>query len=296
MADFRKRWTSSCSLHRAHHAERPRQRARHADGISTRYLAKRYAVDLAVVLVAGGRISAHAFRQSADAARHRPAAWRSRHAFCTAWQPANPEARLAAFRHYGRPSITARLSVGLERTLLGFTDDTSYRLVHVSRLYLASLAATWMPSGMRPLCLVLDCDEDDARAYRRLARLNRNWGRDRLAAWADAEADAFKALATQWLPRFDLRLAASSSEARWLGARVGRTGITVIPNVVPGSAVGTRSAAQEWRAPRDPLCRQYELFAEYRCGDVVCLAHLAEAPFRRALSAAVHHRRPRRPA
>ncbi|MFZ2017888.1 MAG: glycosyltransferase [Methyloceanibacter sp.] len=201
--------------------------------------AKRYAVDLAVVLVAGGTNELTPFVKARTLrVIVLPPGAPDTH-FALLGSLSNPEARLAAFRHYGRPSITARLSVGLERTLLGFTDDTSYRLVHVSRLYLASLAATWMPSGMRPLCLVLDCDEDDARAYRRLARLNRNWGRDRLAAWADAEADAFKALATQWLPRFDLRLAASSSEARWLGARVGRTGITVIPNVVPGSAAGT---------------------------------------------------------
>ena len=73
-------------------------------------------------------------------------------------------------------------------------------------------------------CLVLDCDEDDASAYRRLARLYRNWGHGRHADWAEAEADAFKTLAAHWLPRFDLRLAASVGEARLLSghAKVSR--------------------------------------------------------------------------
>ena len=101
-----------------------------------------------------------------------------------------------------------------------------------------------MPAGNRPSCLVLDCDEDDANAYRRLAQLNRNWGRARLAAWADAEADAFKQLAAQWLPHFDLLLAASLSEAHRLCAHASGIGVTVIPNVVPMSAA---SPAQRHR-------------------------------------------------
>ena len=43
------------------------------------------------------------------------------------------------FGNMRRPSIAARLSAELERALLAFAGDTAYALVHVSRLYLASL-------------------------------------------------------------------------------------------------------------------------------------------------------------
>ena len=46
-----------------------------------------------------------------------------------------------------RPSMTARLSAELERALLAFAGDAAYQLVHVSRLYLASLAAAWMQAN-----------------------------------------------------------------------------------------------------------------------------------------------------
>jgi hypothetical protein len=152
---------------------------------------------------------------------------------------ADPEARLAAFRQYARPSITARLSAELESGLLAFADGASYRLVHVSRLYLAGIAEAWMQAGDRPPCRVLDCDEDDASAYRRLARLYRKWGRDRRAGWAEAEADAFKTMAGRWLPRFDLRLAASAGEARLLGAHAEGADATVVPNAAPANVTSS---------------------------------------------------------
>jgi polysaccharide biosynthesis protein PslH len=198
--------------------------------------AKRFAIDLAVVPVAGGIQTLTPFVKARTRRATVLSAGPLDTHFALVAGLSDPEARLAAFRQYGRPSITARLSAELERALLTFAGETCYRLVHASRLYLASLAATWMRGERRPSCLVLDCDEDDASAYRRLARLNRNWGRSALAAWVNAEADAFKALAAQWLPRFDLQLAASRSEARRLSAYADATGVTVVPNVVPTNA------------------------------------------------------------
>jgi glycosyltransferase involved in cell wall biosynthesis len=199
--------------------------------------ARRFEIDLAIVPVAGGpteitpfvtaRVRRALVMQTAAPDMH----------FALISGIADPEARVAAFRQYARPSITARLSAELENGLLAFVDDASYALVHVSRLYLASLAAAWMHAKGRTPCLVLDCDEDDASAYRRLARLYRNWGHDRRADWAEAEADAFRQLAVQWLPRFDLLLAASAGETRLLGAHAEGVDPTVIPNVVPASAV-----------------------------------------------------------
>jgi glycosyltransferase involved in cell wall biosynthesis len=197
--------------------------------------AKHFEIDLAVVPVAGGTKELTPF---VDARIRRAAVLplaRDTH-FALISGIADPKAQLAAFRTYARPSIVAGLSAELERALLAFVADAVYDLVHVSRLYLASLAAAWMGAKGRGGCLVVDCDEDDASAYRRLARLYRNWGRGRRADWAEAEADAFKALAVRWLPNFDLRLAASAGEARRLSARAEGAEVAVVPNVVPLSA------------------------------------------------------------
>jgi polysaccharide biosynthesis protein PslH len=196
--------------------------------------AKRFEIDLAVVPLAGGTTELTAF---VDARVRRAAVLplaRDTH-FGLISGIADPNARLAAFRNYARPSIVAGLSAELERALLAFVADAVYDLVHVSRLYLASLAAAWTGAKDRGGCVVVDCDEDDASAYRRLGRLYRKWGRDRRADWAEAEADAFKALAARWLSTFDLRLAASAGEARLLSAHAEGIGVAVVPNVVPPS-------------------------------------------------------------
>jgi polysaccharide biosynthesis protein PslH len=192
--------------------------------------AQRFAIDLAVVSVAGGETELTPF--AAKRVRRAivlPATDVDTH-FMLINAIADPEARLAAFRQYARPSISARLTTAIVRALSAFAVDR-YDLVHVSRTYLASLAGDWMST-----CLVLDCDEDDASAYRRLARLYRNRGHSRRAAWAQAEADAFKALIVHWLPRFDFRLAASVGEASLLSAHANGVEVAVVPNVAPPNA------------------------------------------------------------
>lgn len=198
--------------------------------------ARRFAIDLAVVPVAGGNTDLTAYvQQRVRRAIVLPAAAPDTR-FALINSVADPRARLAAFRQYRRPSIAARLSGELESALHAFASDGSYQLVHVSRLYLASLAAAWMHAKGRTPCLVLDCDEDDVSAYRRFARLHRNWGRGLLAGWAEAEADAFTALGRQWLPRFDLLLAASAGEARLVAARAETVATAIVPNVVPAAS------------------------------------------------------------
>jgi len=198
--------------------------------------AKRFAVDLAIVPVAGVTSQSRTF--AAQRTRRTiilpPSAPDTQ--FTLISGIADPKVRLAAFRQYARPSIAARLTANVQSNLLAFAGDTSYSLVHISRLYLASLAGAWMRAGKRPPCLILDCDEDDVSAYRRLARLYRKWGRDGRAEWAEAEADAFRKLAGQWLPRFDLVLASSPDEARLLGDRGKSVAATVVPNVTTANA------------------------------------------------------------
>jgi polysaccharide biosynthesis protein PslH len=198
--------------------------------------AKRFAIDLAVVPLAGGTRELGPFvAQRTRRAIVLPVAAPDTH-FTLISAIADPKVRLAAFLQYARPSIAARLDANIERALLAFAGDASYALVHVSRLYLACLAGAWMEAGGRQHCLVLDCDEDDASAHRRLARLYRKRGRDGQADWANLEADAFRRLAGQWLPRFDLLLTASSGDARLLGTHFDGVAAMVVPNVLRATA------------------------------------------------------------
>ena len=198
--------------------------------------AQRFAIDLAVVPVAGGETELTPFvARRVRTAIVLPVAAADTH-FTLISAIADPKAQLTAFRQYARPSITARLNAEIERALIGFAAG-HYELVHVSRTYLAALARAWIgvaKSGGP--CLVLDCDEDDTSAYRRLARLYSNGGYGRRADWAQAEAAAFKTLAAHWLPRFDLRLAASIGEARHLSGHAEGLKVAVVPNVAPLSA------------------------------------------------------------
>jgi polysaccharide biosynthesis protein PslH len=146
----------------------------------------------------------------------------------------DPLARIEALRRYRKPSLTARIGP-LSRALAPLVDD-DYTAVHIFRLYLAELAVPWFErdSRDRPL-LVLDCDENDAVAYRRLAAMERQRRDPIAAAFADVQAQAFAGFMSTWLPKFDLLLAASDREMKSLTASAVRG--AVVPNVVRIPAV-----------------------------------------------------------
>jgi glycosyltransferase involved in cell wall biosynthesis len=198
--------------------------------------ARRFAVDLAVIPAAGGpgEITPYVAARVQRAAVLPLSAPHTQFSLISV--VANTEARLAAFRQYGRPSIGARLGATTQQALMTWAGSASYQLVHVSRLYLSGLASAWMQRESNGPYLVLDCDEDDASTYWRLARLERKRGRHARAAWLEAEAEAFKTLQGQWLRRFDLLLAASPGEALSLSGRAGGKQVKVVPNVVPAKA------------------------------------------------------------
>jgi polysaccharide biosynthesis protein PslH len=141
----------------------------------------------------------------------------------------DPHARLEAFRRYGRPSLPS--FVGAARHALDtLAGETGYSVVHVSRLYTAELALPWIDKDRDRHYLVLDCDENDVVAYRRMAGMAQRMQNPFAAAWALAEAEAFAKFARLWLPKFDRLFAASQKEARSLSA-FGVEALTV-PNVV----------------------------------------------------------------
>jgi glycosyltransferase involved in cell wall biosynthesis len=138
-----------------------------------------------------------------------------------------PSARITAFANYGRSSLSARVTP-LCRDLEMFVGDTRYDLVHVFRLYLGELVTPLIRKMTQRK--VLDCDEDDALAYRRIAKMERKSHNLFAAQWAEQEAVAFERLKEVWLPRFDVVLASSRSEERSLARFCSRT--CVVPNVV----------------------------------------------------------------
>jgi polysaccharide biosynthesis protein PslH len=142
----------------------------------------------------------------------------------------DPMTRLDAFRRYARPSLAAFVRPAC-RSLQAWAASAKYNAVHVSRLYLAELAAPWLGKDRGGTRLVLDCDENDALVYRRLAALERRQQHTIAAAWAEAEAEALGRFAAEWLPKFDVIFAASHKEAKSLSPFGVRA--LVAPNVVP---------------------------------------------------------------
>jgi glycosyltransferase involved in cell wall biosynthesis len=149
----------------------------------------------------------------------------------------DPRARLNALRSYGRPSLAAFGTPAL-CCLRSLVVNSRYDLVHIFRLYLADLGTPWLGMNSSAPKLVMDCDENDAATYRRIATSERRAGHVIAAETAEAEASAFARFAEHWLPKFDVVLAASHQEARSLttfGART-RTIANVVPTPRPSPA------------------------------------------------------------
>lgn len=144
---------------------------------------------------------------------------------------ADPQARLAAFARYGSPALAAFLTPGVVGRLAAFAKDETYALVHVSRTYMADLAAPWRDvTGTRT---VIDCDEADSEVLAGIARLERQAGHPEAAAWTQIDGEHFHRHARRVLPGCDLCFAASLSEASTLATmRPGRD-VHVLPNPAP---------------------------------------------------------------
>jgi glycosyltransferase involved in cell wall biosynthesis len=203
--------------------------------------ARSFAVDLALIPVASrsDRLNDFIAARVRRAQMFRPSGPDSH--FALLERLADPAARLEAFERYGRPSLTSTLTGELRGAIEAWCGTQPYRIVHVSRLYLAGLAAPWVEARARARRLVLDCDEDDAAAYRRIARMQDRGGHSLAAAWSRAEAAGYERLAPHWLPQFDLVLAASPSEARSLYGRAGGRPVIFIPNTVAAAPPRRRS-------------------------------------------------------
>jgi polysaccharide biosynthesis protein PslH len=194
--------------------------------------ARSFVVDLAVVPVVALDVTLDAFalRRARRAQVFAPS--RPDSHFALIERIRDDAARLDAFARYGKPALTSRLTEELRAALARWCGAETYQFVHVSRLYLAELAAPWLITPERHARCVIDCDEDDALAFRRVARMHERTGDNVGAAWARLESSAFARHAGAWLPRFDCILAAAPGESRSLAQRAGQTLVLTVPNTI----------------------------------------------------------------
>ena len=105
-----------------------------------------------------------------------------------------------------------------------------FDLIWVCRLYMGAAVLPVLDSSTP---VVVDVDEDDARTLDSIGKLHRLRGETEPAQRCAQESVAFRQLAAQWLPRFDLVVTASEAESRGIRERYGLTKVQTVPNVVP---------------------------------------------------------------
>ncbi|MEP9390172.1 glycosyltransferase family 4 protein [Mesorhizobium sp. KR9-304] len=208
---------------------------------------------------------------------------------------ADPQARAEAFIRYGKPSLSAFLSVPVLREIQVLTAERGFDLVHLARSYLLPAAGIWSP-GQKPTVSV-DLDEDDAETHRRIGALHARRGDDFRAKWLEAEARAFDRLIEIWLPRTDLSFIATERERDAIAERY-----RVRP-LIAGNTVAIPPAASREPPDRtllfvggfgyfpnlDAACWLLEeVFPQLinRCGTAVSMTLVGRNPSRRLLALA----------
>jgi glycosyltransferase involved in cell wall biosynthesis len=144
----------------------------------------------------------------------------------------DPQARLEAFRCYGRPRLAAWMPTPVIESLRSLAARRRYDLVHIGRTYLALAAHPWLASDAT---LSLDLDEDDHQASLSIARLLRRRGDPEAADWSQADAVAFDRLLGEVTPRFDRLWISSSIDRQSVQARHPKANPIVVPNAVAGT-------------------------------------------------------------
>src|SRR5262245_59742813 len=109
-------------------------------------------------------------------------------------QKRDAQEHLEVGRH-AQPLLTGMLTIEARREVEASIDSAMSDVIHLSRLYLAELVAPSSKGRCLRASFVLDCDEDDAGAYRRIAATERRRGNNRIADCARAEAAGFECIA-----------------------------------------------------------------------------------------------------
>jgi glycosyltransferase involved in cell wall biosynthesis len=189
-------------------------------------------VDLAVLPVAGTTAEGGALADRLGVrSRSIPVTGRSDTHFSLVRRIKDRNERLAAFRAYGRPSLTAFLSMPVLSDFARHFGGQEYDLIHIARSYLMPVLAVWAGATRRPV-ISIDLDEDDVKARKSLAAIFRLRGDDARADWEDIEAAAFELLIPRWLGFARHSYISSSRDANGFAARFGVEPI-VVPNAIP---------------------------------------------------------------
>jgi polysaccharide biosynthesis protein PslH len=208
-------------------------------------LARRFAVDLAVVPLAGAGDAASGFaRRHARRFKVFPLSDTDSH-FALIARLRDERARLEALRHYGRPARARFVTDALRRELGAWTGGVAYAAVHVSRLYLLDLLYQPGRRGAAAPTLFVDADENDALVHRRQARRLRLSGERLAADFADVEAHNCEQHARSLLRRADWLMAATRCDLDSLCRHAPQARTSVVPNVaprMPGALPTSRSA------------------------------------------------------
>jgi glycosyltransferase involved in cell wall biosynthesis len=144
----------------------------------------------------------------------------------------DPAARLTAFRQYGRPSLSAGLSLPVLAQVRQLIETGRYDLVHAGRAYL-------MPAGAlaEDIVATADLDEDDAWSWRSLAAIRPT---PDAARWDIAEAEAADRALRELAPRFQALFISGPADARRLARRHPGLHPIIVPNPAPAMVVGSR--------------------------------------------------------
>jgi hypothetical protein len=139
---------------------------------------------------------------------------------------ADPAARIAAFRAYGRSSLASHLSLPVLAELRAAVGAERYDLVHIGRSYLGDAVEV-----LDTRRATMDLDEDEWTSYREIAASlgpNDPDGSD----WGTAEADAMAQLLARQASRFSGRFISSAFDAALIQEREPTTTLEVIENAV----------------------------------------------------------------
>jgi len=200
-------------------------------GVFVEALARLGEVDLIVLPLFGADISPNALCRRLDIS---PTVvqtdGRAATPFALLRQIADPQARLASFREYGKPSLSAFVSVPVLSDIRQETSDRLYDLVHVARAYLLPVIDVW-PKGKRPVVSV-DLDEDDVRTQESIAMLHRRRGDGDAGDWVDAEAAAFARLLDQRRADTDFAFVSTDLDRHSLRLRSPKTNLLLAENAV----------------------------------------------------------------
>ncbi|HXJ83488.1 MAG TPA: glycosyltransferase family 4 protein [Candidatus Methylomirabilis sp.] len=153
--------------------------------------------------------------------------------------------RVAAVRAYPRPSLCRFATDETVSAARRAFAARSFDVVHVMRLYLAPFVTAFTGAAPLDARSVLDLDDDEVETRRRIASLHARLGQGALMALEAAEADKYRTMEAEWLPRFHHLLLSSGHDRAAVAARTGHPSVHTVAN-------GIRAPDRAPAAPAEP--------------------------------------------